>query len=164
MYQTFISHTSRSESDTNEVKIFSILSTEKKDHDDLGFSASIQAEKFSSYFNNCPILRIPGNIYPIKEYFLEDYITKLKYPFDNATHRQRSNRMAKKEGSEQNLEHYISELEFDLASQHKSIEVLKKIQAIGFDFGIEINCDLVVSVIEYICRISSEGILNIKMN
>ncbi|CAF5228903.1 unnamed protein product, partial [Rotaria magnacalcarata] len=26
-------------------------------------SASIQAEKFSSYFENCPILSIPGNMY-----------------------------------------------------------------------------------------------------
>jgi ATP-dependent RNA helicase DHX36 len=65
--------------------------------------------------------------------------------------------MLNKETNETNFDHYISELEFDLASQHKSIDVLKKIQAIGTDFGLEINCDLVVSVIEYICRISSEG-------
>jgi hypothetical protein len=56
------------------------------------------------------------------------------------------------------LKNYISELELDLAKQQKSIDVLKKIQAIGTDFGLEINCDLVVSVIELICRISSQGI------
>ncbi len=127
----------------------------------MDFSASIQAEKFSFYFNNCPILRIPGNIYPIKEYFLEDYITKLKYPFNNIINNQRPNRMLNKEINEKNFNNYITELEFDLAKQHKSIDVLKKIQAIGTDFGLEINCDLVVSVIEFICRISLKGIYRI---
>jgi len=116
------------------------------------------------YFNNCPILRIPGNIYPIKEYFLEDYITKLKYPYDNIINNQRSNRILNKETDEISFNQYVDELEFDLAKQQKPIEVLKKIQAIGTDFGLEINCDLVVSVIEFICRISSQGINNILYN
>ncbi|CAF2129708.1 unnamed protein product [Rotaria magnacalcarata] len=120
-------------------------------------SASIQAEKFSSYFENCPILSIPGNMYSVREYFLEDYITKLKYPYDNRTNNQRSHRKLNNEEVDKNYDHYISELQFDLASQHKSIDVLKKIQAIGTDFNLEINCDLVVSVIEFICRISSQG-------
>src|SRR5689334_11262656 len=97
-------------------------------------SATIQAEKFSSYFNNCPILRIPGNIYPIKEYFLEDYITKLKYPYDNTMNHRRSNCSSDKNGDEMKFNNYLSELELDLASQHKPIDVLKKLQAIGTDF------------------------------
>ncbi|CAF2507968.1 unnamed protein product [Rotaria sp. Silwood2] len=120
-------------------------------------SASIQAEKFSFYFNNCPILRIPGNMYPVKEHFLEDYITKLKYPYDNIINNRRSNRKFKDETDDTSFDHYISELQFDLVKQHKSIEVFQKIQAIGTDFGVEINCDLVVSVIEFLCRISSQG-------
>ena len=55
------------------------------------------------------------------------------------------------------FEDYLGELELDLASQHKPIEVLKKLQSIGTDYGLEINCDLVISVIELICRISSQG-------
>ena len=120
-------------------------------------SASIQAEKFSSYFGDCPILRIPGNIYPIKEYFLEDFITKLKYPFDGPNNQRRSKRSQNKETDEANLHTYVDELQFDLARQKKSIDVLRKIQAIGTDFGSETNCDLVVSVVELICRISNEG-------
>lgn len=109
------------------------------------------------YFNNCPILRIPGNIYPIREHFLEDYITKLKYPFDNTMNHRRKNRSSDKDEDGMNFNQYLDELQFDLASQHKPIEVLKKLQAIGTDFGLEINCDLVVSVIEFICRISDSG-------
>lgn len=123
-------------------------------------SASIQAEKFSSYFHNCPILRIPGNIYPIKEYFLEDYITKLKYPFDNQSKTRRSNRQL----DQKKYATYLDELQFDLAEQRKSIDVWKKIEAIGTDFSTEINCDLVVSVIEFICRISPQGILHFPLN
>ena len=103
---------------------------------------------------DCPILRIPGNIYPVKEYFLEDYITKLKYPFHNSSNSRRTNR----EFDAKKYNEYVDELQYDLAEQHKSIEVWKKIQAIGTDFASEINCDLVVSVIEYLCRISSQGI------
>lgn len=122
-------------------------------HTPARFSASIQAEKFSAYFNDCPILRIPGNLYPINEYFLEDYITKLKYPFENTY----SNRRGNRDADQAKLNEYISELELDLAQQRKPIEVLKKIQAIGTDFGMEVNYDLVVSVIEWICRTSSQG-------
>jgi hypothetical protein len=72
-------------------------------------------------------------------------------------HSQRYNRMSNKETDQTSFNHYLSELEFDLATQRKSIDVLKKIQAIGTDFGSEINCDLVVSVIEFICRTSTHG-------
>nr|XP_006817681.1 PREDICTED: putative ATP-dependent RNA helicase DHX30-like [Saccoglossus kowalevskii] len=35
-------------------------------------SASINTHMFSKYFNNCPIISVPGLMYPVKEYFLED--------------------------------------------------------------------------------------------
>ncbi|XP_070546682.1 ATP-dependent RNA helicase DHX30-like [Ptychodera flava] len=35
-------------------------------------SASINTQMFSRYFNNCPIISVPGLMYPVKEYFLED--------------------------------------------------------------------------------------------
>lgn len=97
-------------------------------------------------------------MYPVKEYFLEDYITKLKYPFDIRLNNRRLSRNLNTETTSTSFDDYVDELQLDLASQNKSIDVFKKIQAIGTDFGLEINCDLVVSVIEYICRISSKGI------
>uniref|UniRef100_A0A671QQ84 ATP-dependent DNA/RNA helicase DHX36 n=1 Tax=Sinocyclocheilus anshuiensis TaxID=1608454 RepID=A0A671QQ84_9TELE len=35
-------------------------------------SATLNAEKFSKYFNNCSMIHIPGYTYPVKEYLLED--------------------------------------------------------------------------------------------
>ena len=88
-----------------------------------------------------------------REYFLEDYISKLRYPFDHAAKPRRSNRTS----NEETDENYLTELEFDLARQQKSIDVLRRIQAVGTDLQADTNCDLVVSVIDLICRISSRG-------
>ncbi|GIY91686.1 ATP-dependent RNA helicase DHX30 [Caerostris extrusa] len=38
----------------------------------LIMSASFNTSVFSQYFNNCPTLHVPGIIYPVKEYYLED--------------------------------------------------------------------------------------------
>ncbi|KAK8781157.1 hypothetical protein V5799_017502, partial [Amblyomma americanum] len=37
-------------------------------------SATINVEKFSEYFNGAPIIRIPGKIHPLNQYFLEDHV------------------------------------------------------------------------------------------
>ncbi|XP_018426680.1 PREDICTED: ATP-dependent RNA helicase DHX36 [Nanorana parkeri] len=42
-------------------------------------SATLNAEKFSRYFDKCPMLHIPGFTFPVKEYLLEDVIEMLRY-------------------------------------------------------------------------------------
>ena len=37
-------------------------------------SATIDTTLFSKYFNNCPIIEVPGRAFPVQEYFLEDAI------------------------------------------------------------------------------------------
>lgn len=37
-------------------------------------SATIEASKFSRYFDNCPKVEIPGRIFPVQVKFLEDVI------------------------------------------------------------------------------------------
>ena len=37
-------------------------------------SATVEASKFSRYFDNCPIITIPGRIFPVQVKFLEDII------------------------------------------------------------------------------------------
>lgn len=37
-------------------------------------SATIDTTLFSEYFNNCPVVEIPGRAYPVQQYFLEDCI------------------------------------------------------------------------------------------
>lgn len=42
-------------------------------------SATIDTTAFSKYFNNCPVIEIPGRAYPVKQYFLEDAIELTKF-------------------------------------------------------------------------------------
>ena len=37
-------------------------------------SATIDTTLFSKYFNDCPIIEVPGRAFPVQEYFLEDAI------------------------------------------------------------------------------------------
>ncbi|XP_012225679.1 dosage compensation regulator mle isoform X2 [Linepithema humile] len=37
-------------------------------------SATIDTTLFSEYFNNCPVVEVPGRAFPVKQYFLEDCI------------------------------------------------------------------------------------------
>ncbi|ORX51666.1 P-loop containing nucleoside triphosphate hydrolase protein, partial [Hesseltinella vesiculosa] len=45
-------------------------------------SATINAEKFSAYFDHCPMITVPGRTFPVDVYHLEDIVEKLgrKYP------------------------------------------------------------------------------------
>ena len=42
-------------------------------------SATLNAPAFSKYFYNCPHISIPGRIYPVKEYFLEDVLERTRF-------------------------------------------------------------------------------------
>lgn len=44
-------------------------------------SATLNAERFSNYFNNCPCLHIPGFTYPVEEIFLEEILQLTGYQF-----------------------------------------------------------------------------------
>lgn len=37
-------------------------------------SATVNPESFSEYYNNCPMIHIPGFTYPVTEYYLEDVL------------------------------------------------------------------------------------------
>uniref|UniRef100_A0A7M4FV47 RNA helicase n=1 Tax=Crocodylus porosus TaxID=8502 RepID=A0A7M4FV47_CROPO len=52
-------------------------------------SATLNAEKFSEYFDGCPMLHIPGFTFPVVEYLLEDVIEKLRYMPENTDRRPR---------------------------------------------------------------------------
>ncbi|XP_063061354.1 ATP-dependent DNA/RNA helicase DHX36 [Engraulis encrasicolus] len=52
-------------------------------------SATLNAEKFSKYFGNCPMIHIPGFTYPVQEYLLEDVVEMLRYQGKNQERRPR---------------------------------------------------------------------------
>lgn len=58
----------------------------------LLMSATLNAEKFSQYFGNCPMLHIPGLTFPVKEYLLEDVLEMVKFLPKDSDRRPHSNR------------------------------------------------------------------------
>ncbi|XP_038624544.1 ATP-dependent DNA/RNA helicase DHX36 [Tachyglossus aculeatus] len=50
-------------------------------------SATLNAEKFSEYFDHSPMIHIPGFTFPVVEYLLEDVIEKIKYTPENTDRR-----------------------------------------------------------------------------
>jgi ATP-dependent RNA helicase DHX8/PRP22 len=55
--------------------LFGLLKTAMEQRSDLRLivtSATLDAEKFSAYFNDCPIFRIPGRIYPVEILFSKE--------------------------------------------------------------------------------------------
>ncbi|XP_076851120.1 ATP-dependent DNA/RNA helicase DHX36 [Brachyhypopomus gauderio] len=42
-------------------------------------SATLNADKFSKYFDTCPMVHIPGYTYPVQEYLLEDVVEMLGF-------------------------------------------------------------------------------------
>uniref|UniRef100_A0A1B6C6P5 RNA helicase n=1 Tax=Clastoptera arizonana TaxID=38151 RepID=A0A1B6C6P5_9HEMI len=45
-------------------------------------SASYDSKIFAKYFNNCPVITVPGRLYEVQEYFLEDILKTLGYMTD----------------------------------------------------------------------------------
>lgn len=58
--------------------------TKRKDLRVILMSATLNAESFSQYFDNCPHLNIPGFTYPVEEFFLEDVLQRTKFVFEDA--------------------------------------------------------------------------------
>ncbi|XP_062548784.1 ATP-dependent DNA/RNA helicase DHX36-like [Armigeres subalbatus] len=42
-------------------------------------SATLTADTFSNYFNNCPMVEIPGLTFPVEEFYLEDVVAELDF-------------------------------------------------------------------------------------
>ncbi|XP_006868024.1 PREDICTED: probable ATP-dependent RNA helicase DHX36 isoform X3 [Chrysochloris asiatica] len=63
------------------------LLTSRSDLKVILMSATLNAEKFSEYFGNCPMIHIPGFTFPVVEYLLEDIIEKVRYVPEQKEHR-----------------------------------------------------------------------------
>lgn len=53
-------------------------------------SATIDTTLFSDYFNNCPVIEVPGRSFPVQQYFLEDCIQLTSFVPPIATGKRKS--------------------------------------------------------------------------
>jgi ATP-dependent RNA helicase DHX29 len=55
------------------------LLTRRPDFKVVLMSATVDAERFSKYLSDAPVITVPGRTFPVQEYFLEDAIESTRY-------------------------------------------------------------------------------------
>lgn len=92
-------------------------------------SATIDTTLFSQYFNNCPVIEIPGRSYPVQEYFLEDCIQMTNFVPTMESTKKRKVRDAEErqatDDSDENLNKVVSD-KYSLATKNAMAQVSEK--------------------------------------
>ena len=132
-------------------------------------SATLNSDRFSQYFNNCPTIDIPGRTYPVEKYGLETILDLIKYkPSPEYFLHGGGNGMKlnNKNGYDINVNNYSNKNtigEIELKQIHLEIDkALKKCSpnarnAIEKINERKINYDLIVEIIKYICKSEEKG-------
>ena len=119
-------------------------------------SATLNAEKFSQYFGNCPIINIPGFTFPVEEFYLEDVLEMTKYKphgkpsFDN-NWRLKSKISRQQREYENDMSHWLRMLEDSGNYSQHTLDLLKSAECENLDM------DLVAATVNYIHRQHREG-------
>ncbi|XP_049811286.1 dosage compensation regulator isoform X1 [Schistocerca nitens] len=112
-------------------------------------SATIDTTLFSEYFNNCPVIEIPGRAYPVQEYFLEDSIQMLNFvpPLDNRKKRKdKDDSELTGEDQDENLNKVISN-EYSPQTRNAMAQLSEK----------EISFELIEGLLKYIKGLDIPG-------
>ncbi|KAJ7281244.1 hypothetical protein O6H91_Y361500 [Diphasiastrum complanatum] len=85
-------------------------------------SATINAEAFSSYFDNAPLLHIPGFTFPVKELFLEDVLEITRHVITNEQSAVSSFRHGVKKKLQEKKNDFLINIfeEVDIQSEYKN--------------------------------------------
>ncbi|XP_064618810.1 3'-5' RNA helicase YTHDC2-like [Lineus longissimus] len=71
-------------------------------------SATLNTQLFSNYFNGCPVIAVPGKLYDVKEYFLEDVLKMTSYT--NKEMEKYKNELSKVDRQEKQLNDWCSHM------------------------------------------------------
>ncbi|KAK8936318.1 putative pre-mRNA-splicing factor ATP-dependent RNA helicase [Platanthera zijinensis] len=119
-------------------------------------SATINANLFSEYFENTPVMHIPGFTFPVAELFLEDILEKTKHKisseFNNYERKSRRRRLAV--SKDDPLTEMFEDVEIDSQYKNYSMSTRQSLEA----WSGSLDLGLVVSAtVEYICRYEGDG-------
>ncbi|KAM9318436.1 ATP-dependent DNA/RNA helicase DHX36 [Pholidichthys leucotaenia] len=125
-------------------------------------SATLNAEKFSKYFGNCPMIHIPGQTFPVEEFLLEDIIEMTRYrPLkqDRRPSWKRrfwQGRNTRPENEEKEAEYQESYPSYARTLQGRYSDMtIEALQTLDGDEKIDL--DLILSLIRYIVLNEEEG-------
>ncbi|KAF6988981.1 hypothetical protein CFC21_006388 [Triticum aestivum] len=119
-------------------------------------SATINAELFSKYFGDAPIMHIPGFTFPVAELFLEDILEKTQYKIKSERDNFQGNSRKKRLASVKNdpLADIFEDVDISKEYGNYSITTRQSLEAWSVT---ELDLSLVEGTIEYICRHEGEG-------
>ncbi|XP_061575477.1 ATP-dependent DNA/RNA helicase DHX36 [Cololabis saira] len=125
-------------------------------------SATLNAEKFSKYFANCPVIHIPGLTFPVEEFLLEDILEMTRYRPRNQDRRPAwkrgfwQGRQSRSEKEEKEAEYKESWPSYARTLQGRysdgTIEALEML-----DSDEKIDLELILALIRYIVLSEEEG-------
>ncbi|XP_033206508.1 dosage compensation regulator mle isoform X1 [Bombus vancouverensis nearcticus] len=112
-------------------------------------SATIDTTLFSNYFNNCPVIEIPGRSYPVQQYFLEDCIqlTNFVPPFDLKKRKGRDTDDLPMEGEPEENLNKIIDMKYSIQTKNVMAQLNEK----------EISFELIEALLGYIKKQSISG-------
>ncbi|XP_011868007.1 PREDICTED: ATP-dependent RNA helicase DHX36 [Vollenhovia emeryi] len=126
----------------------------------LLMSATLNAESFSKYYNNCPMIHIPGFTYPVEEFYLEDVLSLVQYKFpepppqptDYRKHLKRYKaQQNKKDEFLDMLQPYIRQLTAEKKYETQVINQLRN------PISEDLSLDLIEKLVRYICNTKGPG-------
>ncbi|KAF5288763.1 hypothetical protein FQA39_LY15254 [Lamprigera yunnana] len=111
-------------------------------------SATLNANKFSAYYNDCPHLNIPGFTYPVEEFYLEDVLQRTDFAIKNNLKTKQFKKWRKEsEFYSDFMEPYVRQLQANKTCSAKVCEMLRDPQ-----LEEDVNLDLIFALIVNICE------------
>ncbi|KYM95193.1 putative ATP-dependent RNA helicase DHX36 [Cyphomyrmex costatus] len=126
----------------------------------LLMSATLNAESFSKYYNDCPMIHIPGFTYPVQEFYLEDVLSVVNHKFPEAPpeptgHKKHLKRYkeqrCKKEEFLDVLQPYIRQIMAEKKYERHVIDQLRNVNSE------DLSLELIEKLVRYICNTKGPG-------
>uniref|UniRef100_A0A1B6BXD9 RNA helicase n=1 Tax=Clastoptera arizonana TaxID=38151 RepID=A0A1B6BXD9_9HEMI len=112
-------------------------------------SATIDTTLFSKYFNDCPVIEVPGRAYPVQEYFLEDCVQMLHFEPPPDTKKRKSGSGGEDglpETDDENMNKFVGS-EYALKTRHTVATMSEK----------DISFELIEALLKYIKDLGIPG-------
>ncbi|CAH0390358.1 unnamed protein product [Bemisia tabaci] len=121
-------------------------------------SATIDTTLFSDYFNNCPVIEVPGRTFPVKEFWLEDCVEELKFVPPPDT---RKNKNKKKDKDDETAPADPEDEKLNkLVSNEYSVETQRSIAKMSER---EFSFELIEALLKYIKNMNIDGAVLVFM-